>query len=178
MDRKLTFIAILLAVCMIAGWAIVWYLAATILSGAGARAESLKNTAQQSNRAAFSERLRALGTETKSEREQLELFAKADVISIVRAIEDTGKTVGVAVEVSDAKPEGEGSELPGGARLVPVSFVVQARGGFQSLVHAAELLGSLALPSAISQLEYEKEKDGTWLMTARIRVLTTAPVSL
>ena len=25
---------------------------------------------------------------------------------------------------------------------------------------------------------YEKEKDGTWLMTARIRVLTTAPVSL
>ncbi len=159
-------------------WAIVFYAGSSLQSSAAHRADELKTARQQSNRTAFGDRLRVLAAETKAEREQLERIAGMEIISIVNMIENAGRAAGVPATVSDALPETPAIDLPAEKRLVPVAFVVKSSGSFVDIIHMVELLELLPLPSAVSQMELERDKDGTWIANIKVRVFTAASVSL
>lgn len=165
----------------IASWALVVYAGMYVLDQALVRAESITSSEQQMSRVAHNERMKALATETADERKRLEDLAATDITSIVTTLERVGPAAQVSVQISDASVEGSGTHIVDGVRLHAVAFIVSAEGSFANVVKAAKLFEQLPLPASLVQVEIAKGGDitkNTWRMTGRIRVYTTAPVTI
>lgn len=171
----------LLAVAVLA-WTGILYEGSQLKSEAALRAEMAASVEQVSEKRAYAARLAALAADTKEERARLERIVEADVVAIANAIEAVGKRASVRAQVSDALPESGAVDLPGGGKIQPIAFIVQADGSFSALMRLAALYEHLSLPSQIEQLDIERSgaadsKSSPWHMTIRIRVFTNAPVS-
>lgn len=178
-DTYLAWFALLLAILL---WGAVLYTAMAIRTEAIASADSAARSETQVDKAAYTQRIAALATDTAQERAALDTLVQSDIVSIIDIIEAAGKTARVQATVSDALPEGGAQEMPGGSQLQVVSFIVQAQGSFSSLMRAISLFEHLPLPSSVGQVELQylsttDSRAQPWRMTVRIRVLTTAASS-
>ncbi|MBV9159900.1 MAG: hypothetical protein JO019_04880 [Candidatus Kaiserbacteria bacterium] len=160
------------------------YGALSIQSSALDRANEIAQSAQESDKSAYNERLHSLAAETKDERAQLDTFAHMDIVTLVQMLEDVGKKTGTGAQVSDASAAGNGVALPGGENLQPVVFTLSAKGSFQQLMRAVSLYERLPLAVHIDDLDIEHDPDTDtapatgWHMTARIRVTSVTQTSL
>lgn len=156
----------------------VYYEAGAIQSAAESRANAASDAERQLDKSAYSQRVHAIATDTKDERDQLDSYAHLDIVSTVQMLEDTGKSAGVTANVTDALPSGDAQDLPGGEKLQTVSFSLLADGTYQNLIRAAMLYEQLPLASHVVQLDIEradaKDAKAPWHMTIRIRITTIA----
>ena len=180
MRNRITYIAWFSLLAALGLWGAVLYAAFWIQGQAAESAHSAAQSAQQLDRLAYTQRLSALASDTKDARLQLERLVQPDAVTIVNTIESAGKSARVNATVSDAISEGASQQLPGGASLQAVAFIVQAQGAFLDMMKLAGLFEQLPLMSVVEQLNIERSTGGdtakasSWRMTARIRVLTTA----
>ena len=94
--------------------------------------------------------------ETRGEREVLEEIAHAEIVSIIEAVEAAGRDAGVLTKIHQVLA---GAPLQAASPDVPpirsVSVVIEAEGGFAALMHMAELVHTLPLPSSVEQMRFE-----------------------
>lgn len=148
------------------------YAALAIQDAAAAYAAEAKTEAQQLDRKAYAARVGAIALDTKDERAELESFMQLDIVSAAEEFERVGARAGAAVSVTDASPQADGTELPGGGTLHWITFAIAAEGSYASIMRALELYEQLPLALEITQLELTKAGDASaWRMTLRIRVL-------
>lgn len=181
MNKLLLYGSWLLLAIAITSWGLVVYAGMYVPEMALVRAESITSSEQQMSRAAHNERMKALATETATERKKLEDLAASDITSIVTILERVGPAAQVSMQISDAAVEGAGIHIVDGVRLHTVAFIVSAEGSFANVVKAAKLFEQLPLPASLVQVEIAKGGDitkNTWRMTGRIRVYTTAAVTI
>lgn len=127
-------------------------------------------------------RLRALARDTREERALLDRITGADITRIVDTIEMVGRDAKVALEIGQALSAPSG-DTPRPATAV--SFFVSAEGTFPAVMRAAQLLGSLPVPSFIEEMQFERAAAtgtsgrgaATWRLGVRVRLLTTADIS-
>lgn len=178
----LTYISYAALTLAIFAWTAVFYEGTQLTNEAADRAATAATVEQLAEKRAYAARLNALAADTKDERAQIERIVQTDVVTIANTIEAMGKSAGVSAQVSDALPENGGVDLPGGGKIQPIAFIVQASGSFQSLMRLASLYEHISLPSQVQQLDIEKSggadpKAPAWRMTIRIRVFTSATIS-
>jgi hypothetical protein len=156
---------ILLALALVAVLGAL-YVADFLQTAATARAEAAHTVAQQMDRQAFAERVGAIALDTEDERAELETFMRLDVVATAEEFERVGARSGAEVSVTDATPQGDGTELQW------VSFTIAAEGTYASLIRALKLYESLPTALEIAQLDLEQlGETGRWIMTLRARVL-------
>lgn len=182
MKKNIHALALSLLLLAVAAWGGVWYAGSYILNEAGRRASSASVADQQVDKVAFAQRVKALATDTKSDRDTLDALMSNDVVSIVNVIESVGKNAGVSTHVNDALPLGDAQALPDGSSVRSVAFVVESQGSYASLVRLLDAFEHLNLPSSVEQVELqhmptEKGKISLWRLSTRIRVLTTSRIS-
>ena len=176
MNRSIVPFAWLLALTALVAWGAVGYAATAVLTAARGQGEVAAEVVQQSDRAAFNQRLQLLAGETKTERELLDAITGYDIVAIATEIESVGKRVGVEVEISAATPAGS-TELPRDVRATTYNFIVTASGSFAALMQVASLFEHLPLISNIDSLDVAHASDseeGAWRLIAHVKVLTTA----
>jgi len=149
---------------------------------------STSDSETATERQSASLRLRSLVRETKSARDRLNSLTGSEVLGIANIIEGVGKSTGMAVTIIGAtqSPPSQKSKVPAPI-LHPIVFIVEAEGSFASIMHTAQLLENLPIPSSLQSLELNytqnysdsvKTKKQAWRLSARIQVMTTANVSL
>ena len=179
MNIHITYIAWLLLVAAFGLWGAVVYVALSIQTQAQASATDVAQSQYQLDRVAYAQRISALAADTKDERQRLDSLVQSDLVSIVGIIEEAGKNARIKATVSDALPDASQRELPGGALLQVVSFVVQAQGTFSDMIKLAGIFERLPLVSSIESIDLERATGGDpkvslWHLTTRIRVMTTS----
>lgn len=173
---------LLLAIAItIAG--LVVYAGTVILDDATTRSQAAADAEQQMARAAFNDRLGSLSRETEAARKELDTLTRIDIVSMVDIIERVGEGAGVKIAVSSAMSGGPAVDLPGGAAVQPIQFVVEASGSYKDVMHVVALFEQLPLASAIDEVSLQRGPtsetgaSATWFLTTRIRVFTTASIS-
>lgn len=173
--KYLSWAAFLAAIC---AWGLVGLCTWTIFAAKDARIFRNADSEQTALRQASALRTHALARDTKDVRAQLEAYAYLDVLSIVDTIESVKKDARVGIDIGQALSAGENAT----SLAHTVGFIVEARGSFSAITHAAALLQSLPIPSAVDQMQFERMQDAAgspnlWRLTARMRVFTTADIS-
>ena len=178
MHRNTLYIALILFLLSIGACAAAVYFASVINDTSAERAQSASNADTRAVRQETALRTQALAKDTESERSQLASIAQQDPLSLVDTIESVGTAVGVTIQLSNAQPDSDPSDLLAqGVR--PVEFIVDSEGSFPALMHASELLESLPMPSFVSQMQIirlqntPQETSARWHMTTYLHVLTT-----
>lgn len=182
MKRNISILAWPLLALSIAAWLGVAYAGSWILQQAQEKGAQASSADQESDRVAYALRLHSLAADTSQDRADLEALVGKDVVAIAKELEATGKSAGAAASVSSASPEGPVKEIPGGAPLRGISFIVQLQGSYASLMRAVQLYELLPTPSSIQGVEIERlsqadKNSPPWHMTLRIRIFTTADIS-
>ncbi len=170
----------LLALAILA-WAAVGLFAWTIQGDESAQAIDIQAT-QQSSTAQTSEiRMHALAQDTASNRSALSALLNVNIVSIVNMIQASGKANGVDAKVSNALPETLPFNTSGPNAIGAVGFTVEATGIFSALIHVAQLLETLPIPSSLDELDIQETPSltgtpatGEWQMNASVNVLTTS----
>lgn len=183
MSRNLSFVSWILLIVSVCAWGAVVYAGSHILDSSIERGAAASNADQQADRVAYALRVHALAEDSAKDRASMESLMSTDIVTIAKQIEDTGRSANVNASVSSANPETGAKELPGGAPLRAVSFVVQLQGSYSALLHAAKLFETFPIPSQIQDIELERISQGdaatqSWHMTLRLRVLTTSDITL
>lgn len=168
------FIAWITLALGIGAWGGAIFLAERIAYESEARVFAAESQEQSSVKQMSAIRTRALAEETRKEREALERQLGVNVIGLANIIENAGRSVGVAVRISDALPESGANA----AALKGVGFVIEAYGSFNSLMHVAAVFETLPVPASVEQLEFEHISGsggatGSWRLSARLRILST-----
>lgn len=129
-------------------------------------------------------RVHSLARDTKDIRGELEALVHRDAISIVEAIEAVGDDARVGIKIGQVLAEpSEIAASPAAPSIRIVGVAVEILGSFSGVMHAAELLYVLPIPSTVDQLQFERlpadesTKGKEWRLVARIQVLTTADIS-
>jgi|GEM_PF-2265537 len=182
MNKSISYISWLALVVALLSWAAVAYAGIRIQETARTSGTRALNSDQQASLAAQKSRLHALAVDTQMDRESLETLMQSDIVSIANTIESTGRSAGVVARVSAAIPTGNPKEIPGGAPLYSVAFIVQAEGTFAGLNNALRLFEKLPYLATVEQFEFERggsaEKNAPpWRMNVRIRILTTSAIT-
>ena len=162
-------------------WGAVAYGAYETRRLATARASSALSAEARLDRDAHQRRLAALAEDTVSERDALDARTSLDVVAILTVLEKAGRDVGTDVQVNDAQAEGIVENLPTGDSLRALGFIVEALGSYASLMRLVSIYEHLPLISEVRHVEIERlnsESVGPWRATIRVRVYTTAPVSV
>lgn len=185
--RKITFIAWGAVALALMAWVLVAMFAWAIFMQESERSSLASDTEAAAARETAELRLHALARDTKSAREQMDVLAKTEVLRIADMIEEVGKFAGVEVKINGASPE-PAQPQTNGKTPVPraVDFMVESKGTFASLMHAAALFENIPAISSVQNLELErvqnydsspKNKTPFWRLNARIKILTTADIS-
>ena len=127
MNRIILFSWFLLIASLVFFGAVV-YETGLIQADAAERASAASAADQQLDRSAYAQRVHAIVVDTKSERDQLDAFAHLDIVGSVQMFEGTGKDAGITATVTDATPESDGTDVPGGEKLQSVVFSITAAG--------------------------------------------------
>lgn len=165
----------------ISAWVLVIYGGMYLMDQGLLRADAITSAEQQQSRAAHAERMKALAEETAGERTRLEDLARYDITAIVTVLEQVGPASGANVQISNASVEGSGTHIVDGVKMNTVAFIVSAEGSFADIVQATKLFENLPLPSEVSQVEFARSGDSAqtdWRLSGRVRVFTTATVSI
>ncbi len=132
---------------------------------------------QESSAYTESLNLRSLARQTEGGRASLEAIASADVVDILDTVEALSRDVGIAIEVRQALS----GAVDEASSVRTATFVVETKGSFSQVVHAAALLESLPLPSSLEELYFEltpaASGKSTWYMVARMNFYTTTDIS-
>lgn len=159
----------------------VGYFAKAVLAEAHVRAAMASDAGQAVARKSYNDRLRSIAVETEAERMRLDTLAGRDIVSIVDTVERAGEVAGIPLTVSSALSGGEGEELPGGSRLRPVIFVLDAEGSYTKILRTISLLENLPLPSLLDEVSITRSgQEGSgqqWRASVRLRVYTTTTIS-
>ena len=154
----------------------VYVQADTIHQAAEARATTLAEQEQQSDRSAHAERVATILAETEAERAMIDQFARFDVVGAVELLEQAGESAGVSVKVTGANTETSGAEADS---LQPIAFTIHASGSYAALMHALELYERVPVALQIDQLDIERDRGlangRTWNLTLRVRMLAIPP---
>jgi hypothetical protein len=172
MKLHITYIAWGTLALALAAWGLVGYQVSHIYDAAAARGEEIANAEQQSDRAAFGQRLTSLAADTTEERAQLEASVGDDIVAVATLLEDTGARAGVDTTVSTAAPGGV-EELPGGKTLQSYGIVVQGSGRFAAVMHMTALYEKLPLLSEVESVELT-HVGALWHITIRVRISLAA----
>lgn len=187
--RTGTVTALVAVLAAFSAWAAVFMYAAWLSAQLDAQRSQYTDAQTVSEREAATARLHSLARDTQNLRMQLDIIARPDIVGIADTIDSLGKIAGVTVRIGEAIPEAAPGKRTASSTppvLHGVGFVVEANGNFQSLMHAAALLAALPSLSSLQSLDLEhvpssaagrSGASGTWHLTARIRMLTTADIS-
>jgi hypothetical protein len=157
--------------------AAVFHAGSSILADASLKSEQASEAAQSTAKAAYTQRLRSLASDTEADRTALDNLVGEDIASLATTIESAGTSAGIAAHVTQATPEGAPADLPGGT-LQAISMVVEGEGSFARVMHALSLYETLPLPAAIEQFDIERTGEtSAWHLTLHLRVFTSAPVT-
>lgn len=125
-------------------------------------------------------RLHSLARDTKSDRDELERMISIDLLAIAGAIEGVGDIAGVDIKIKSVLPDAaKQSQNTKDPEINEADLIVETEGPFPSLMHAVSLFETLPIVSSIQSLELERmpsptdAKKALWMLSARIRVLTT-----
>lgn len=156
-------------------WVALWYISNDILDEASLRSTVASSAQTQSDRAAYTQRLSSLVSDTQGDRAALEALVGMNIVSIVTLIEQVGTQTGITVKVNSAQPQGSSVALP----LSEIAFAVEADGSFAQVMRTVQALERLPVPSTIEQLEFmqntgDSGKKGTWHLSALVGVFTTS----
>ena len=162
-------------------WCFVVFFAWTIYVDESERLAEAQNAKIISLERASATRTHALAVDTAQQSEALGKILAVDVVSIANMLEAAGKAAKVGVKLGNAVPENFSASDP--LPVQAVGFVVEAKGTFSALMHAARLFEKLPLPSTVTRLDFEHvptqggKGAGEWHMNAHIRVLTTSDIA-
>lgn len=159
-------------------WIGVVYFSLSIQSMADSVAQTESDASTASQRASIAEREHALALGSAAERSELEGALQNDPLTLTSVIAKAGNGANVSLHVSDASSEGLVGSTPN-FNISAIGFTVEGNGSFQSLMHAAQLLESLQLPSSIEELDFSRTpgaSSGAWHMSAHIQVFTSLPI--
>jgi hypothetical protein len=182
MNRTLSLVAwgfLALSLCL---WGGVWYFGTYIEDMENAKIAAVTDTASALSKGAAMTRLRALASDTASERARLSQIFSADIVSVANTIEDVGHVANVQIKLGSAVAEDASSQNTGGPGSRIVRFTVDGSGKFTSLMRAALLFEALPFPSSVERLDlvHEQATDkspGQWQMHVSIKVFTAPPSS-
>ena len=113
-------------------------------------------------------------------RAALDQLVGTDVVGIANAIQTAGQSAGTKTIIGSATALSPQNKTSGVSSL---EFVIQSTGTFAQVWRAAQLFGALPLPASVEELDFEEipgagaAASGSWQLTARIMVLTSAQVS-
>ncbi len=177
-SSRITLLSWTTLVVALCAWGLVGYSVWTIMNGKEARASANISSEQAALRQTTSLRVHALARDTKEERAALDAYANHDVLSIVNTIEQVGKDAGVEIDMGQGLAPGDSPT----SAVHTISFIVEARGTFADVMHAATLLHSLAIPSKVEGMDFELVTEGGgsksfWRLTTRMEVLTIAQIT-
>lgn len=163
-------------------WAGVVYSGLWLQSEARVRGANAQSTDQKATHAAYASRLKALAQETAVERERLETISRSDIVSIANAIEAAGRSIGMTARVNAAIPAGNPKDIPGGAPLQSVVFIVQGEGSFAGVVQLVHVLETFPGFSSVEQFELERvplteSVAKPWRTNIRLRIYTTSDIA-
>jgi hypothetical protein len=132
--------------------------------------------ARARDNAARSEHVKELVNSTALARAELENSIGADIVSVVDTIEGAGRSVGVLLKVASAQPESSNAADV----IKPIAFNVEGEGSFADLTDAVHLLERLPYAADIREVLLEKAGEGenAWKLRMRIRLLSSATLSL
>ena len=173
----LSFAALLLALC---AWAAAIFFLSDISSRLTARAQALSSSSIQNAQQVNLIELHAIAQDTASGRAALDQLVGTDVVGIANAIQTAGQTAGTKTIIGSATALSHQDKTSGVSSL---EFVVQSTGTFAQVWRAAQLFGTLPLPASVEELDFEEmpgtgaAANGSWQLTARIMVLTSAQIS-
>ena len=173
----LSFIVFALALC---AWAGTWIFYSNISSELSSRAQALSSSSAQNVQQENAAQLHALAEGTASNRAMLDQFVGTDVVGIANQIQAAGKSSGAETAVESATATTGQDPTSGTSEL---EFVIQSTGTFTQVWRAAQLFQALPLPSSVEELDFEQlpsatpGQSGSWQLTARLIVLTSAQIS-
>ncbi len=125
-------------------------------------------------------RTQTLARATEDDRARLESIASQDAAHMIHIIEAAGTDAGVVTHVGQAMS----GAVSNSAVLHPASLIVEAEGPFPNVVRAAQLLGSLPVPSVVDSIELNRldmltaSKVPTWRLAVTVRFLTSSIIPL
>ncbi|HTR18479.1 MAG TPA: hypothetical protein VMH91_00665 [Candidatus Paceibacterota bacterium] len=172
-----SFAALALSLSM---WGAAWFFFSDTSARLAARAEALSSSSIQNAQQVNAIELHAIVVDTASDRATLDGFVGTDVVGIANAIQSAGQAAGTKTTIGSATAATHQNPTSGVSQL---EFVVQSTGTFAQVWRAAQLFGSLPLPSNVEELDFEQlpssgpGQGSSWQLTARISVLTSAHVS-
>lgn len=182
MSKKTILVSWLVLIVAILAWTLVGYGAYGILQTASARAASAKIALTKANQVSLNQRVHTLAVSTEASRAELEAITGSDIVAIIEVIDAAAKSAGVSAKVSDAASDGPRQVVIGKSSLKSVTFSVQGTGQYANLMHLVRMYETLPLLSTLEQVEIERVQlssaQASWRISARIRVLTTANVSI
>jgi hypothetical protein len=176
----LSLAAFLVALC---AWAGAWFFLSDISSRLAARADQLSSSTIQNAQQVNAIELHAIVQDTASDRASLDHLVGTDVVGIANAIQSAGDAAGTKTIIGSATAATHQDATSGVSSL---EFVVQSSGTFAQVWRAAQLFESLPLPSGVEELDFEQipgsasaasSSSGSWQLTTRIMVLTSAQIS-
>ena len=141
--------------------------------------ESSASTAASQQESAV--RTHAIAQDTAGARATLDQLMQTDLLSIAGEIKSAGSAAGAQTTIGSVSSLPLTTKAP--ANLNEVEFIVQSQGSFAQVLQAARLFETLPLPSGVEELDFEhlpsagSSAHSVWQLTARIQVLTDAPLS-
>ncbi len=182
MNKTVSFLSWVSLALAIAAWGGIGYASMWLASTAQTRGASAQTAEQKAAEAAYQSRIKALAAETADERGRLEALANADIVTVANSIEEAGRSIGVNARVSTAIPSGTAKELPGGASLHGLAFIIQAEGSFSGLIQLVHVLQEFPGFSSVEQFELERVESSernaqAWRTSIRLEIITTSDIS-
>ncbi|MHB1087075.1 MAG: hypothetical protein ACYCZ0_05000 [Minisyncoccota bacterium] len=182
MHKTITYLSWIALMLAIVAWGGVVYGSLWLRDEAKVRGASVQSAEQKTAQAAYASRLKSLARETETDRANLETLSRSEIVSVANAIEAAGRSIGVAAKVNAAIPAGNPKDIPGGAPLSSVAFIVQGEGSFSGVVQLVRVLEKFPGFSRVEQFEFERAQsiEGAkqpWRTTIRLRIYTTADIA-
>ncbi len=182
MSRYIAYVAWVALVGSICLWGGVFYAYQWIQNEARIRGANVKSVEQRADEAANVSRTRSLAQETAVEREQLESASRADIVDIASEIESAGRSVGVVARVNNASPASGQLELPGGAPLSSIVFIIQADGSFAGVAQFMRVLEHFPGFATVEQFDLDRiptteNAAQSWRASVRLTIRTTSDIS-
>ena len=179
-----SYISWILLVLALTAWSVVGYFVWTISDARALHITEAFSVEEGAGKLNETLRLHSLARDTKDARVELETLVQRDAISIVEAIEKVGDDAPVDIKIGQVLAESSGPAIsPADPSVRTVGVAVEIIGSFAGVMQAAALLYSLAIPSTIDQMQFERlpaeesTRNKEWRLVAHIQVLTTADIS-
>ncbi|HUO50437.1 MAG TPA: hypothetical protein VMU25_02645 [Candidatus Paceibacterota bacterium] len=178
--RVLVYVAFSVLAMSFLAWGSVFLLVYDIGGRIAVHASKMAAQEAASAQDATNLKMHSLVSDTLAQRTALSDLVSTDVVGIAAQIQNAGKAADTTTTIGAATPVPIQGNTAG---IHAIEFLVQSNGTFPQIMKAAQLFETLPLPSSVQELDYEQippsgtQKVGSWQLSARIRVYTTADIS-